>query len=212
MCVVLLAFAWPTATSRVENLTVAVVGSQEQVDAVTQKMPEHLLELHPMANSEDAVNGITSREVCGGIVLGEQPEILTASAASPVASQMLTGVETNMQRWIDQQVIAGMQQAPQKMASGGGAAPVAPGLRGSGTKWGRCLRGFRAGPAWLGCGADAGSHGGDSAHREGHGRGAPVRRRPAGEIWAPIGWPALGIILTVLGHHKKEWALRSAEG
>lgn len=33
-------------------------------------MPEHLLELHPMANSEDAVNGITSREVCGGIGLG----------------------------------------------------------------------------------------------------------------------------------------------
>lgn len=70
MCVVLLAFAWPTATSRVQNLPVAVVGLQEQVDAVTQKMPEHLLELHPMANSEDAVNGITSREVCGGIVLG----------------------------------------------------------------------------------------------------------------------------------------------
>ncbi|MEX5266760.1 hypothetical protein [Kocuria sp. CPCC 204721] len=70
MCVVLLAFAWPTATSRVENLPGAVVGSQEQVDAVTQKMPEHLLELHPMVNSEDAVNGITSREVCGGIGLG----------------------------------------------------------------------------------------------------------------------------------------------
>ncbi|MEV7650099.1 hypothetical protein [Kocuria marina] len=129
MYVVLLAFAWPTATSRVQNLPVAVVGSQEHVDAVTQKMPEHLLELHLMASREDAVNGITSREVCGGIVLGEQPEILTASAASPVASQMLTGVETNMQRWIDQQVIAGMQQAPQKMASGGGAAPVALGLR-----------------------------------------------------------------------------------
>lgn len=70
MCVVLLAFAWPTATSRVQNLPVAVVGLQEQVDAVTQKMPEYLLELHPVASREDAVNGITSREVCGGIVLG----------------------------------------------------------------------------------------------------------------------------------------------
>lgn len=70
MCVVLLAFAWPTATSRVENLPVAVVGSQEQIDTVTQKMPEHLLELHPMASREDAVNGITSWAVCGGIALG----------------------------------------------------------------------------------------------------------------------------------------------
>ena len=127
---VLLAFAWPTATSGVENLPVAVVGSQEQIDAVTQKMPDHLLELHPVANREDAVNGIKSREVYGGIVLGEQPEILTASAASPVASQMLTGVGTNMQRGIDQQVIAGMQQALQKMASGGGAAPGGPGAPG----------------------------------------------------------------------------------
>ncbi|WP_270260227.1 ABC transporter permease [Kocuria marina] len=130
VCVVLLAFAWPTATSRVENLPVAVVGPQEQIDTVTQKMPEHLLELHPVANREDVVNGITSREVYGGIVLGEQPEILTASAASPVASQMLTGVGTNMQRGIDQQVIAGMQQAIQKMTAGGGAAPGAPGAPG----------------------------------------------------------------------------------
>ncbi|NDO78884.1 ABC transporter permease [Kocuria indica] len=129
VCVVLLAFAWPTATSRVENLPVAVVGPQEQIDTVTQKMPEHLLELHPVANREDVVNGIRSREVYGGIVLGEQPEILTASAASPVASQMLTGVGTNMQRGIDQQVIAGMQQALQKMASGG-AAPGGPGAPG----------------------------------------------------------------------------------
>ena len=135
---VLLAFAWPTATSGVENLPVAVVGSQEQIDAVTQKMPDHLLELHPVANREDAVNGIKSREVYGGIVLGEQPEILTASAASPVASQMLTGVGTNMQRGIDQQVIAGMQQALQKMTAGGAAAggpgaPGAPGQNGGAT-------------------------------------------------------------------------------
>lgn len=130
VCVVLLAFAWPTATSRVENLPVAVVGPQEQIDTVTQKMPEHLLELHPVANREDVVNGIRSREVYGGIVLGEQPEILTASATSPVASQMLTGVGTNMQRGIDQQVIAGMQQALQKMTAGGGAAPGGPGAPG----------------------------------------------------------------------------------
>ncbi|WP_179861215.1 hypothetical protein [Kocuria marina] len=48
----------------------AVVGLQERVDAVTQKMPEHLLKLRPMFSREDAVNGITSREVCGGIGLG----------------------------------------------------------------------------------------------------------------------------------------------
>ena len=34
----------------------------------------------------------------------------------------------------------------------------------------------------------------------------------AGQIWALIGWLTLGVILTVLGHHKNESALRTAEG
>ena len=96
VAVVLLAFAWPTMTSTTENLPVAIVGTQEQIDAVTEKMPENMLDLHPVAHREDAVNGIRTREVYGGIVLGEQPEFLTASAASPVASQMLSGMATTV--------------------------------------------------------------------------------------------------------------------
>ncbi|WP_231726466.1 ABC transporter permease [Kocuria rhizophila] len=111
----LLAFAWPTATSRTENLPVAVVGTQEQIDAVTAKMPDKLLDVHPVAHREDAVNGIRTREVYGGIVLGDQPEILAASAASPVVSQMLGGVATTMQRGIDQKVIEGTTQALEKI-------------------------------------------------------------------------------------------------
>ncbi|RLZ02840.1 hypothetical protein CWC38_08995 [Kocuria tytonicola] len=113
--IVLLAFAWPTATSRTENLPVAVVGTQDQIDAVTEKMPDNLLDLHPVADREDVLNGIRTREVYGGIVLGSQPEILTASAASPVASQMLTTVGTTMQRGIDQKVIEGTTQALEKI-------------------------------------------------------------------------------------------------
>ena len=113
--IVLLAFAWPTATSRTENLPVAVVGTQEQIDAVTAKMPDKLLDVHPVARREDAVNGIRTREVYGGVVLGDQPEILTASAASPVVSQMLGGVATTMQRGIDQKVIEGTTQALEKI-------------------------------------------------------------------------------------------------
>lgn len=113
--IVLLAFAWPTTTSRTENLPVAVVGTQEQIDAVTAKMPDKLLDVHPVAHREDAVNGIRTREVYGGIVLGDQPEILTASAASPVVSPMLGGVATTMQRGIDQKVIEGTTRALEKI-------------------------------------------------------------------------------------------------
>ena len=115
--VVLLAFAWPTATSKTENLPVAVVGTQEQIDRMSEKMPENMLELHPVAHRQDVVNGIRTREVYGGIVLGQDPEILTASAASPVASQMLGTVGTTMQRAIDQQVITGTTQALEKVTS-----------------------------------------------------------------------------------------------
>ena len=123
VCVVLLAFAWPTATSKIENLPVAVMGTQEQIDTITAKIPDDMLEIHPVANREDIINGIKSRKVYGGIVLGSQPEILTASAASPVASQVLTGIGTTMQRGIDQQVIERTTQALQKITSAVGQGP-----------------------------------------------------------------------------------------
>lgn len=132
---VLLAFAWPTVTSSAQHLPVAVVGSPDQVNAMTEKLPDNLLDLHPAADRDLAVHRIETREVYGAIILGEQPEILVAGAASPVASQMLTQAGTSMQRQIDQQVIAsmteGIEKLQQAMAQGGrqnaGAAPSAPG-------------------------------------------------------------------------------------
>ncbi|MCR4524879.1 ABC transporter permease [Kocuria rhizophila] len=124
VAVVLLAFAWPTMTSTTENLPVAIVGTQEQIDAVTEKMPENMLDLHPVAHREDAVNGIRTREVYGGIVLGEQPEFLTASAASPVASQMLSGMATTVQRGIDQKVIEGTTEALEKVKEAAANGPA----------------------------------------------------------------------------------------
>lgn len=134
---VLLAFAWPTVTSSAEHLPVAVVGTSDQVSVMKEKLPEDLLDLHDASNREDAVHQIETREVYGAIVLGDQPEILVAGAASPVASQLLTQAGTSMQRQIDQQVIASMtdgiqkmQQAMAQMAQGGrpaaGPAPSAP--------------------------------------------------------------------------------------
>lgn len=121
--IVLLAFAWPTATSKTEHLPVAIIGTQEQIATISEKIPDNMLELHPVANRQDIINGIKTREVYGGIVLGSEPEILMASAASPVASQMLTGIGTTMQRGIDQQVIEKTTQALQKITSALGQGP-----------------------------------------------------------------------------------------
>lgn len=134
VCIVLLAFAWPTVTSSPEHLPVAAVGSPEQVTAMKEKLPENLLDMHDATDRDDAVHQIETREVYGAIVLGEQPEILVAGAASPVAAQMLTQAGNSMQRAIDQQVIESMSQGIEKMQQamaqgsrpGTGAAPSVP--------------------------------------------------------------------------------------
>lgn len=134
VCIVLLAFAWPTVTSSPDHLPVAVVGSSEQLIAVKEKLPENLLDMHAARDRDDAVHQIETRKVYGAIVLGEQPEILVAGAASPVASQMLTQAGNSMQREIDQQVIESMSQGMEAMQQamvqgsrlGTGAAPAAP--------------------------------------------------------------------------------------
>jgi len=251
--IVLLAFAWPTATSRTENLPVAVVGTQEPIDAVTAKMPDKLLDVHPVAHREDAVNGIRTREVYGGIVLGDQPEILTASAASPVVSQMLGGVATTMQRGIDQKVIEGttralekikgalakgpagmaaLSQQPQQQAAtpstvkttdvvplseddprGSGLAIAGLPLTMGGMIIGNpisaltspkefILPPFGEVGQWLVPGLS-----GTLLRDLSYFPDANI----AAQVWALIGWVALGIVLTFLGHHKNESSLTGKE-
>src|SRR5690242_2989076 len=90
VCVVLLAFAWPNVTAKVQHLPIAAVGSADQISQITSKAPEGALDVRTAGSRDDAVAQIQEREVYGAIVLGQTPEILIASAASPVASQALS--------------------------------------------------------------------------------------------------------------------------
>lgn len=114
VCLVLLAFAWPSVTAKVQNLPIAAVGSADQVAQVTSKAPAGALELRTASSRDDAIGQIERREVYGAIVLGSSPEILVSSAASPVASQALTQLGSQMQGQIEQQVIAQLKQALQQ--------------------------------------------------------------------------------------------------
>ncbi|MHC6592567.1 ABC transporter permease [Arthrobacter sp. C152] len=111
VCTVLLAFAWPSVTAKVQNVPIAAVGSAEQISQITSKAPAGTLDVRTASSRDDAVNLIRQREVYGAIVLGASPEILVASAGSPVASQALTQMGAQMQSQIQTQAIARLQDA-----------------------------------------------------------------------------------------------------
>jgi len=98
--VLVAAFSWPAVTSEVRDLPVALVAP----DAVAEQLENALDEKAPGAfdlvaadDREEAVELIETRAVYGAIVVGESPEVLTASAGGPVASQLLGTLATSLQ-------------------------------------------------------------------------------------------------------------------
>ncbi|GAB3275757.1 hypothetical protein GCM10027449_14830 [Sinomonas notoginsengisoli] len=120
--VVLVAFAWPSITSKAQNLPVAAVGSADQVSQVTSKAPQGALDVRATSSRAHALDLIRTREVYGAMVLGDSPEILVASAGSPVAAQALTQIGTQMQAQINSQAIARLQDALKQASQAAQAA------------------------------------------------------------------------------------------
>lgn len=92
LAVVVLAFLWPSVTSEVAGVPVAVVGDSA---AVSSQLPESF-DVESVPDRETAVDRIQSRDAFGAIVLGPKPEVLTASANGIVVSQLFTGVASGM--------------------------------------------------------------------------------------------------------------------
>ena len=98
--VLLTAFAWPAARSAVHDVPIAVAGSAEQVERVSTQLSERLpggFEVTAVADTAAAEAAIFDREVYGAIdVSGGQPQVLIASAASPVVAQTLQGIASGL--------------------------------------------------------------------------------------------------------------------
>ena len=112
--VILLAFLWPAITSEVRGLPLAAAGPGPQVEQLVGGIDEHapgLFEVTTVDDRDAAVEAIERRDVYGAIVLGTQPEVLTSSAASPVAAQALTSVATQLQAQLQQAAAAQAAQA-----------------------------------------------------------------------------------------------------
>lgn len=100
LTVLALAFLWPAVTSEPRDLPVAVAGPSAAVAPVTQALEERAPGAFDVVAAQDrssAVDLIETREVYGAVVLGAQPEILTASGGSPLVAQQLTALAPALQ-------------------------------------------------------------------------------------------------------------------
>lgn len=108
-----LAFLWPSKTSEAHDLPVGISGSAEAVATFTATLQEAGAPITAVTatDRDDAVRQIETRETYGAIVLptgaGSAPEVLTAPAASTAATQILTGIASQLQAQLSQQIAAG---------------------------------------------------------------------------------------------------------
>ncbi|MCL2090625.1 MAG: hypothetical protein FWH11_05290 [Micrococcales bacterium] len=117
--VIVLAFSWPAVTADPRNVPLAITGPEEQVAAVSAALDQHLgdaVALTTVADRDAAVRAVERRAVYGAIVLGPDPEVLKATAASPVAAQLVEGTKVPLG-----QLLAAMTQT---LVPEGNAGPV----------------------------------------------------------------------------------------
>jgi hypothetical protein len=122
--VVLLAFVWPTLTSSVKDIPVAVDGTSAQVASVRtalDKEAKGTFVVTATADRASAVRLIKTRKTYGAILVGRPPEVLTASAGSIPIAQILG------------QVAVGLQTKANAAAQAGVAGAIAAGKAPAGT-------------------------------------------------------------------------------
>ena len=98
--VVVLAFSWPSVTSEAHDLPIAIAGDAAAVGQVESGLDAKAPDTFVITEVDDrraAVDLIETRQVYGAIIVGAKPEVLTASAASPVVSQALTALAAQLQ-------------------------------------------------------------------------------------------------------------------
>ncbi|WP_406010258.1 ABC transporter permease [Streptomyces sp. NBC_00637] len=90
--VALWAFAWPAARTAPRDLPLGVAGPTAAVARLEEQLNRHegAFEVHRYADEAAARDAVEDRTVYGAVVATtEGPELLTASAASPVVAQLL---------------------------------------------------------------------------------------------------------------------------
>ena len=114
VAVIVLAFSWPAVTAEPNDLPIAVAGPADAVSAVEATVDERspgTIAFTEVDDRDAAVEAIEAREAYGAIVLGSEPEVLTATAASPAVAQLLAGVATQLEEGVNAQAAAAARAA-----------------------------------------------------------------------------------------------------
>ena len=97
-CLLLTAFAWPAVHTAPNHLPLAVVAPAPALAQLQSRLDAArpgAFELRAVADEAEARQAILSREVYGALLLTSgTPKVLTASAASPAAAQLLAQLPT----------------------------------------------------------------------------------------------------------------------
>ncbi|MFT4235832.1 MAG: hypothetical protein QM607_12655 [Microbacterium sp.] len=111
--IIVLAFLWPTKTQSAHNLPVSIAGPTESVatlEQVLETASPDTFDFVAADDRDDALSQVEDRDTYGAIVLSDDPtaapEVLKATAASPVAAQMLTAIATQLTTQLQEQVQA----------------------------------------------------------------------------------------------------------
>jgi hypothetical protein len=100
LAVLLTAFAWPAVRSAPRDVPLAVAAPPPVVDRVAaalQQARPGAFDLRTVPDAAAAERAVRDRDVYGAVVVGPAgPEVLTASAASPVVAQALQQLATGL--------------------------------------------------------------------------------------------------------------------
>ncbi|MFJ8082608.1 ABC transporter permease [Streptomyces sp. NPDC096205] len=86
------AFAWPAARTAPRDLPIGVAGPTAATAQVERQLQAHegAFDVHRYADADAARRAVEDRSVYGAVVVTDRgPELLTASAASPLVAQLL---------------------------------------------------------------------------------------------------------------------------
>ncbi|MFC8347027.1 ABC transporter permease [Streptomyces sp. NPDC057280] len=160
------AFAWPAARTAPRDLPLGVAGPAAATAQVEQQLARHkgAFEIHHYADEAAARDAVEDRTVYGAVVVTAQgPELLTASAASPVVAQLLqqavaepAAAQGTQVRTVD--VVAAPAKDPRGAALNASVLPLAlAGIAAGAVVTVSGLRGTRAAVALAGASALVGA-------------------------------------------------------
>ncbi|MET0726638.1 MAG: hypothetical protein ABWY36_09850 [Leifsonia sp.] len=129
VALVVLAFIWPTITSSIKAFPIGVTGEEAAVTAFTDALDENAegrFDVVSLDSRDEAVDQIESREIYGAVVIGQEPEVLTATAGGAVQTQVMAQLQAQLQTQVNAMTAQGVQAAIEQANAAAAAGQLSP--------------------------------------------------------------------------------------